>query len=125
MVAILDSLMRSLRENKRKMMVISIVIAVTLIALSVNGCGSLKPPTATPTSTATETRADSPTTEVPTDTPAYTPTVAFIATIIVDEVDVHEGPGIAYPVISTINEPISVRVIGINEGKTWFFILLP
>jgi hypothetical protein len=60
-----------------------------------------------------------------TDNATYTPTIAFLATIVVDQVDVHTGPGYEYPVLVTIDEPITVRVIGVNQSKTWFFILLP
>jgi hypothetical protein len=118
-------LIRLLISKRPNSTVILVVISTILIVLSISGCGPLRPPTETPTATATEAQVAAPTTEAPTDHPTYTATVAFIATIVVDEVDVHAGPGIEYPLITTIDEPISVRVIGVNEGKTWLFILLP
>ena len=113
-----------------------IALAVLVVALS--GCSLFKSatPTLAPQPDETEepgvtdqvTDTQAPASE-PTDKPAavvtFTPTIAFLATITVDQVDVHTGPGYEHPVLLTIDEPITVRVIGINPLKTWFFILLP
>jgi hypothetical protein len=51
--------------------------------------------------------------------------VAFVASVVVDQAQVRTGPGEQHPLLTTIEGPISVRVIGINSQKTWLFILLP
>jgi hypothetical protein len=55
----------------------------------------------------------------------YTPTVAFTAKVVVDKVLVQADSGFHFPVIASIDEQISVRVLGVNNTKTWLFILLP
>lgn len=114
------------------------VMILCVLWMALSGCvlntapktSSTKPTEASGEPGATKAAAD---TQAPdtssTDEPAaqvtYTPTVAFIATIVVEELQVHTGPGYEYPVLTTIGEAIEVRVIGVNAQKTWFFILLP
>ena len=112
------------------------LIALVSLSMALSGCRPKSTPTSAPPGDGaeepggidqpTDTQApSSDSTEEPAARPTYTPTIAFIATIVVAEVDVHAGPGYEFPVVVTIDEPISVRVIGINPSKTWLFILLP
>lgn len=55
----------------------------------------------------------------------YTPTVAFTAKVVVDKVLVQADSGFHFPVIASIDEQISVRVLGVSHSKTWLLILLP
>ena len=64
-------------------------------------------------------------TEEPQSLASFTPTVAYVAIVVAEGVDVHSGPGYEHPIVITIDEPITVRVIAINPLMTWFFILLP
>ena len=124
------------QQTRRWIWIGLLVVAVLIVVLG--GWALWRQPQATATpisaapdktrSTGTSTSTQPPSSEA-TDTPArvvtYTPTIAFVATVIAEDVDVHNGPGYQYPVVTTIDEAIQVRVLGRNQSKTWLLILMP